>query len=83
MIDPDWEDTPTLQNIDFGKADEFITGKFPKYMISPRDNITHPGVYMVQVTLTDLNPAPQTMMYMFKIIILPLPPNTIPPEPVR
>jgi len=74
MIDPDMEDSSSLKQIDFGKADEFITGKFPRYKISPRDNITHPGIYMVRVTLIDDNPAPMTMTYMFKIIVIPLPP---------
>ncbi len=74
MIDPDMEDSSSLKQIDFGKAGEFITGKFPRYKISPRDNITHPGLYSVRVTLTDDNPAPMTMNYMFKINVIPHPP---------
>jgi hypothetical protein len=74
MIDPDMDDSSSLKEIDFGKAEKFISGKFPRYNINPSDNITHPGLYSVRVTLIDDNPAPMTMTYMFKINVIPLPP---------
>ena len=58
MADPDEEDNPSLEVIDFGKAANFITGSFPKYIISPIDNTTDPGVYQVNVKITDDNPSP-------------------------
>ncbi len=77
MIDPDLEDVASLKNIEFGEAFSFVMGNFPQYKVLPKNNFTDPGIYEVQVTLIDDNPAPQTTTYTFKIIIEPLPPPII------
>jgi hypothetical protein len=56
MRDPDLEDKPFLDEIDFGKASNFITGSFSKYVIKPMDNTTDPGFYLVNVKISDDNP---------------------------
>jgi len=71
MSDPDREDFIFLEVLDFGKAEEFITGNFPKYDIKPFDNDTHPGVYKVKLKLTDNNPNPMSSTYSFIITIEP------------
>jgi len=58
MRDPDLFDTPLLDGIDFGKASNFITGSFPKYVINPIENTTDPGFYLVNVKISDSNPFP-------------------------
>ena len=58
MRDPDREDMPFLEEIDFGKASNFTTGSFPSYVINPMDNSTDPGVYLVNVKISDNNPVP-------------------------
>jgi len=73
MKDPDWEDTPFLLNIDFGKAINFITGTFPNYILNPIDNTTDPGVYQVKVEISDDNPNPLTSIYVFRIRVDPMP----------
>jgi hypothetical protein len=69
--DPDREDFIFLEVLDFGKAEEFITGTFPKYYIKPFDNDTHPGVYKVKLKLTDNNPNPLSSTYWFRITVEP------------
>ena len=69
MRDPDWEDKPFLDEIDFGNASSFITGSFPKYVINPIDNTTDPGVYLVNVKISDDNPVPKSSFYAFRIIV--------------
>ena len=56
MRDPDLEDKPFLDEINFGKASNLITGSFPSYVIKPMDNTTDPGLYPVNVKISDDNP---------------------------
>ena len=55
-MDPDNEDTGSVQLCDFKDADRFIYWNFPTYMVKPVDNGTDPGIYTVTVMLTDDNP---------------------------
>ncbi len=75
MKDPDWEDTPKLSSIDFGKALTFITGSFPDFLINPVSNATDPGLYPITVVITDDNPSPLESKYSFKIIVESAPPS--------
>jgi hypothetical protein len=77
MSDPDWEDLASLQTIEFGEAFGFIMGNFPQYKVMPRNNDTDPGIYQVNVVITDDNPVPQQTSYTFKIYVNPLPPVLI------
>ena len=77
MPDPDFDDTGSLASIEFGDAISFISGQFPNYKLTPRNNDTDPGIYSVKLVLTDDNPVPQTSSYTFKIIVEALPPSVI------
>ncbi len=67
----------------FGEASKFVTGKFPNYKISPNNNLTQPGSYVVTIKLTDDNPQPKTSTSSFNIIVVPLPsPPPPPPKPI-
>jgi hypothetical protein len=63
LSDPDAEDIPSLQSIEFGDAFAFITGQFPQYKVVPINNETDPGTYEVKLTLQDDNPNPQFTVY--------------------
>jgi len=45
ISDPDQDDTGSLFQIDFGDAKNFIEGKYPSYLISPKSNETDPRIY--------------------------------------
>jgi hypothetical protein len=56
LTDPDLEDTASFVSSDFGKASNFVYGKYPTFRIQPKSNVTDPGDYEVNITLTDDNP---------------------------
>jgi hypothetical protein len=51
VTDPDWEDGLAINSVEFGTAGSFVTGKFPAFKLSPKNNDTCPGTYEVKVTL--------------------------------
>ena len=57
LLDPDPEDTPSLDSYDFGAAASFISGRYPTFKIVPTDNLTHPGLYSLRFELSDDNPS--------------------------
>jgi hypothetical protein len=71
MKDDDKEDFVYLYSIDFYNQPDFISGNFPKYDITPRDNKSNPGVYPVRVNISDNNPNPRYTIYSFKIFVEP------------
>ena len=81
--DPDVEDRAIFNEPDFGLAASFITGKYPSYMISPKNNLTDWGVFDVSFSIIDDNPEPKMSTYTFKITVLPLGPAKELPLAVR
>ena len=76
MRDQDPDDTPSLSDLDFGKASGFISGDFPIFLIKPKDNSTAPGIYPVKVELTDDNPSSTlSTLYTFRLFVEALPAN--------
>ena len=57
ITDPDLEDQFKV-SYDFSSAASFISGNFPNFKISPKNNATDPGTYTISVTLMDDNPNP-------------------------
>ena len=51
VTDPDWEDGLAINSVEFGTAASFVTGKFPAFKLSPKNNDTCPATYEVKVTL--------------------------------
>jgi hypothetical protein len=56
LYDPDIEDTPILESIDWKGADLFIVGTFPVYQIIPKSNDTDYGDFNITITVRDDNP---------------------------
>ena len=55
-------------------------------MITPNNNITHPGIYTATIFLKDDNPNPLFSSYSFKIYVFPAAPpkpDKIIPVPIR
>ena len=75
IIDPDSDDKVLSKDINFGEAKQFIAGTWPKFMILPRDNDTHPGIYEIVVTLKDDNPNQLLSVTTFNLTVVPLPPS--------
>ena len=69
MIDNDLGDIPTLKHINFGEANEFVTGSFPKYLLNPLD--INVGNYTVTVKVADDQENPLSATYTFNIEVLP------------
>lgn len=74
MYDPDIDDTPFVESIDWGGAGSFITGNFPSYQIQPKLNYSDFGVFNVTIKVRDDNPSMNTARYFFKLTVNPLPP---------
>jgi len=75
ITDPDSDDKVLSKDINFGEAKSFISGSWPKFMILPQDNETHPGNYEIVVTLQDDNPNRLQSVTTFNLTVLPLPPS--------
>ena len=56
LKDPDLDDSPILFQLDWNGAENFVTGKFPRFIIRPLSNDTDPGEYLVNITVRDDNP---------------------------
>lgn len=74
LYDPDYEDTPIIIAIDWGLATNFVTGKYPTFLIKPTNNDTDPCKTEVTIFLRDDNPTPMFSNYTFSLQINPLPP---------
>lgn len=56
LKDPDPDDTGRMKLINWGNCERLVDGRWPKYTISPVDNLTDPGICNIYVTLVDDNP---------------------------
>lgn len=51
MYDPDYEDVPSIDSIDWGGAGGFVTGSYPLFKLKPKDNSTDVGKFTVTINL--------------------------------
>eukprot|EP00347_Sterkiella_histriomuscorum_P014104 403362154 len=67
LIDLDGDEISRI-SVDFGRANQFISGSFPNFKVSP--DFYNMGEYPITITVTDDNNSPLTQVFTYNLIIV-------------